>query len=1014
MTFKKTLQFLLLTALFATSAPLNYAAPPIPMAVLYQTDAPVLDVAFSEDGRRIAYGTSDKIVIKEVERDTILFIVDTPKNYTTMRFSPNGRYISYRNGQNITIWNLERQKIQAQFQAFDKDLRDLLFSPDSRLLCAIGKDNEVKPNGDTLDKPLIKFWDVERGGKINAFNPHGKSIKAVAFNPNNQEIASCGEDETGIKLSDIYNGKKKQEWLLTTDKEPVYPTSLAYSRDGQFLAVGANNATLWVYNLREKNRLEGRLQGSLLPVQDNSNAIQSVVFSPNNQLIFGANNTISVWSKQTDKKLATLADPYGPTALYTNPFKAILIAGSTTPTFKGIKSWNLDSLNPRKALYTQLRQEMDLWNKAEPYETKATYLSRLNISSDYASDALRKALNKLDPILGTERVIQVQNNGTELLIQEPGLQPFTVKILKNSIAKETIITSLQFENLLIEHNERFDENTTWHVKAATLILPEQKATLSYSENPNAPPLSAAPHWENNPFETSDLTVLTEAANQGNIFAQYQLAKKQESEGQIETAKVGYESAAEKGHPDAQYRLGKLRQPSDSDKAMSLFLRAASNAHTGAQYELGNGYLQKGTAYYNTEKGLYWLAQSAETGTAAHQYELAKRYDNAPDIAPNLGLALYWYTKAAENKNMDAQVRLGELYSGNVKISTNKALAEYWLKAAALQGHPKAEFTYGTLLLQRKEAQSETDGLQWIRKAAEKNLPEAKLLLANRYLNGTGVVQNKAKAMRLLQNQATENRLILNSDIGTDILQTIKTYFNPKTSENMDAETLANRGIEGFKNGLTRIGQKQVEEAITKDPKLFYMDDYWLLFSEANMPLQLASQYQKALYPSKKDSPDFWIDYAHVANLAGQPQLALQALKNIPPLITTLPTDLQKLIQNLSELIKATAYMETGNELEALENLYAYGKFDKDNAALIHYINNWCTPLLKNKQRLSFATSIPEKAWTGTYKPIVSQELHNLFQNTIAPAIKPIEVTPPAAPTPSVTTPPNVTTILPTK
>ncbi len=119
MNFKKTLQSLVLTALFATSAPLIYAAPPIHMDVLYQTDAPVLDVAFSEDGRRIAYGTSDKIVIKEVERDTILFIVDTPKNYTTMRFSPNGRYISYRNGQNITIWNLERQKIQAQFQAFD-------------------------------------------------------------------------------------------------------------------------------------------------------------------------------------------------------------------------------------------------------------------------------------------------------------------------------------------------------------------------------------------------------------------------------------------------------------------------------------------------------------------------------------------------------------------------------------------------------------------------------------------------------------------------------------------------------------------------------------------------------------------------------------------------------------------------------------------------------------------------------------------------------------------------------
>ncbi|MSR88652.1 MAG: hypothetical protein EXS67_03245 [Candidatus Margulisbacteria bacterium] len=1013
MPLKKPLPLFLLYTFIST---FTYASPPIPMTPLYQTDATVLDVAFSEDGRRIAYGTSDKIVIKELERDTILFIVDTPKNYTTMRFSPNGRYISYKNGQAITIWNLERQKIQVQFQAFDKELKDMLFSPDNRLLCAIGKDSEVKPNGDTLDKPLIKFWDVERGGKISAFNPHTKAIKAVAFNPNSQEIASCGDDETNIKLSEINNGKKRKEWSLTTDKDPIYPTALAYSRDGQLLAVGANNATAWIYNLRENNRLKSRLKGSPLPIQDDENAIRSIVFSPNNQLIFGANSRIFVWSNQTDKNLATLADPYGPNTLYSNPYKPILIAGSATATFKGIKSWNLDSLNPKKALYTQLRQEMDLWNKAEPFETKTTYLSRINMSSDYVSDALKKALNLLDPILGIDREIRVQNNDTELSIKAPGLQPFTVKIPKNTLSKETTISSLQFENLSIERNERFDENTLWHVKAATLILPEQKVTLSYSENPNAPPLSTAPHWENNSFETADLVSLTEAANQGNIFAQYQLAKKQEGEGQIETAKVGYESSAEKGHPDAQHRLGKLLQHSDSEKAMSLFLRAASNSHTEAQYELGNGYIQKGTSYYNPEKALYWLTQSAGTGTATHQYELARLYEGATDIPPNLGLALYWYTKAAENKNIDAQARLGELYSGNIKMNTNKTLAEYWLKSAALQSHPKAEFSYGTLLLQRKDTQNEIDGLQWIRKAAEQNLPEAKLLLANRYLNGTGVVQNKAKAMRFLQNQATENRLILNSDIGTDILQTIKTYFNPKTNENPEAETLANRGIEGFKNGLTRIGQKQIEEAIAKDPKLFYMDDCWFLFSEATIPLQLASQYMKALYPSKKDSPDFWIDYAHLANLAGQPQLALQALKNIPPLTIHLSGDLQLLIQTLSEVLKATAYMEAGNELEALEHLYAYGKFDKDNAALIHYINNWCTPLLKNKQRLSFATSIPEKAWTGTYKPIVSQELYNLFQNTMEPAIKPVEVAPPTIPTPSTTTStPNVTpTPLPTK
>lgn len=93
---------------------------------------------------------------------------------------------------------------------------------------------------------------------------------------------------------------------------------------------------------------------------------------------------------------------------------------------------------------------------------------------------------------------------------------------------------------------------------------------------------------------------------------------------------------------------------------------------------------------------------------------------------------------ADKGDADAEFNLGQAYRLGRGVPTNLAVAKTWFERAANQSHVDAETTLGLLLFQNG-AQSE--GLNWLKKAALQGEPRALLVYGTALVNGDGVTQD---------------------------------------------------------------------------------------------------------------------------------------------------------------------------------------------------------------------------------------------------------------------------------
>ena len=93
---------------------------------------------------------------------------------------------------------------------------------------------------------------------------------------------------------------------------------------------------------------------------------------------------------------------------------------------------------------------------------------------------------------------------------------------------------------------------------------------------------------------------------------------------------------------------------------------------------------------------------------------------------------------AERGDADAEFNLGQAYRLGRGVPTNLAAAKTWFERAANQGHVDAETTLGLLLFQNGD---QSDGLSWLKKAAQQGEPRALLVYGTALVNGDSVTQD---------------------------------------------------------------------------------------------------------------------------------------------------------------------------------------------------------------------------------------------------------------------------------
>lgn len=208
-------------------------------------------------------------------RPAIIWSHQEPDNTThngAIAYSPDGRLVASgrADSNDVHIWDASNGALIRTLNGQDNNANVIKFSPDSQYL-ATG-------TGQPGQGLSLNLWRVSDGvrlvGRIAAFT---NGTIGLSFSPDGQFLAASGFHATGYK---IYHVPDMSEVGTFGNFDPTLGYnarifSIAYSRDGQFIAVGA---TRGIYL---RNAADGSLVRIISTDYPTAMTTQSVAFSPN-------------------------------------------------------------------------------------------------------------------------------------------------------------------------------------------------------------------------------------------------------------------------------------------------------------------------------------------------------------------------------------------------------------------------------------------------------------------------------------------------------------------------------------------------------------------------------------------------------------------------------------------------------------------------------------------------------------------------------------------------------------
>jgi WD40 repeat protein len=206
-------------------------------------------VAFSPDGTRIATGLggtdegSGQVLLWEMATGRLIdsFGELKPGDHpiVDLAFSRDGKLLaaaSFDGTARVWILASGEESLTLRPHAI---VVGVAFNPDGQLLATSGTDGTVK------------IWNVSTGAEVRSLAGHLGTVARVAFSPDGKLLASAGFDNTA-RLWDVSTGRQ----LLVLTGHTLGLTDLAFSPDGTRLATSANDGTVRVYVLPIEELIE--------------------------------------------------------------------------------------------------------------------------------------------------------------------------------------------------------------------------------------------------------------------------------------------------------------------------------------------------------------------------------------------------------------------------------------------------------------------------------------------------------------------------------------------------------------------------------------------------------------------------------------------------------------------------------------------------------------------------------------------------------------------------------------
>jgi mono/diheme cytochrome c family protein len=271
---------------------------PIVLRPLPASYRPVLSMAISPDGKRLAVGRGDQINLYDLTAadHALTAQLSTPRDVVqSLAWSGDGRLLASGGFRNVRLWDMTSGKQAAHIKGLTGRVTSLAFIPNQPLL--IAGEGEVASTG------IVHIWKTPDASPVANWPAHDDSILAMKVSPDGKWLATASADKL-VKIWDL--ASRKEIGRFEGHSAPVM--ALAVSKKGASLASAGTDREIKIWKVATKEQTAS--------LQTNPAGVTDLVWVDEKHLLSSSEDGVARLSSEANKDRAERVFSGAPDVLY--------------------------------------------------------------------------------------------------------------------------------------------------------------------------------------------------------------------------------------------------------------------------------------------------------------------------------------------------------------------------------------------------------------------------------------------------------------------------------------------------------------------------------------------------------------------------------------------------------------------------------------------------------------------------------------------------------------------------